>query len=174
MRKIYFIIYLCIYCISSYAQRATGYGRGSDYVGGSGGVDYLVLIFFALVIVIGGPILLIEKIKEKKKLKSGEYIKIVSDGWIISTPNKYNQHLEVIKTWTLQEFENQFGTFSYRSRKRNYMHKDLAHIVCTKESKETIVYVPYDCDYDIFFQRMKNFRIAQVKNGGYILYRTKL
>ncbi len=59
---------------------------------------------------------------------------------------------QIEKTWTLQELEKLYGSFSYEIEKRNISHKNLTKIICSKSSEVLPIYLTFDCDYDHFFQ----------------------
>lgn len=178
MKRIFILLFSLLCSVLLYSQRHTGYGRGYDF----DDVDkvmnykpsYWLFYVIAGVLILGLPIVIYEKIKVWKGLKTGDFIKIVSNGYITPTSNKYNKNMEVVKTWNLKEFENQFGEFSYKTKKINISHKNLEQVICTKGMMETIVYVAFDCDYDNFFQKTEKFRIAQTSNGCFYLYKKGL
>ena len=172
MKRISTSLLLLLYTAISYPQRYTGYGRGYDFDDAiSFKPSYWIFYIIVGFIIIALPIVLFEKVKSWKGLKSGKYIKIVLNGYEVTTSNKFNKHLEVVKTWNLNEFELLYGDFSYKTRRVNISHKRLEQIICTKDDVETIVNVAFECDYDDFFQRNESFRVAKTNNGCYLLFK---
>jgi len=178
MRKILVTIFTFLYTTSLYAQRYTGYGRGADLEEEAINYDSPSSSFYKFFFLIAGVIIIIvvlfaifDKIKKWKGLKSGEYIKIVANGHIEITNNKYNKHLEVVKTWKIKEFESQYGKFSYKTKKVNIAHTHLKQIICANNQEEKIIYVPFDCESQDFFQQFDKYKIAQTSIGSYVLYR---
>ncbi len=173
MKNNILILFSLLYTVSLYAQRYTGYGRGADIDDEVINTEPSYWFFFLIigVILIGLPFVIYDKIKKWRGLKSGEYFKIVANGHIEITNNKYNKHLEIVKTWKIKEFESEYGKFSYKTKKVNMAHSNLKQIICTNNQEEKIIYVPFDCDCHDFFQEFEKYKIAQTSNGSFILYR---
>ena len=172
MRKVVLTFWGMIWVLFASAQRATGYGRGYDWEGSpSGGTDYFFLYVILIILAIGLPIYIVSKIREKMKLSSGEYIKVVKNGYIVAAPSddSYLQQFQVIQVWKLDEFENKFGSFKYNEEKINISRKRLVSITCNKGSETIVVGVGFECDAQRIFNDSNDYRVVKVKNGNYIL-----
>lgn len=166
------ILFLCtnICTITLFAQRYTGYGRGSDWGVASGSSNsfysIIILVIAILLAIVAGVV----KIQEIIKLSSGEYIKAVEEGCIRAVPNNsYTQPFQIIQIWKLKDFEKSFGTFKYNTE--SMFHRKLVSITCIKDAETTIILVRFDCDIDNFFNHSDKYRVAKVKNNSYMLCR---
>ena len=173
MKRFFFLAISLCSVIASYSQRYSGHGRGVDFDDRVMNYEpsYWFVYLILGLIILGIPFFIYQKKKERKGIKSGKYIRIVSNGYIQTTDNLYNKHLEVEKTWKFTDFESLFGKATYETKMVNMSHKNIFRIICTKNSIETIIYVPFDCYYDGFFQNYEKFRVAQVHNGSFVLYK---
>ena len=150
-----------------YAQRYAGYGRGIDWDGSPHGDSSITiyLFIFGLFLVLAFIGAIITAFKSRGNNKPSKSYLIVDNGYIRPLTNEFNKHLIILRTWSLQEFEKQFGELSIKTEKDK-----ITRLVYTKNYINTYVEVHFECTSDTFY-KAKKLGIVQTAGGGYLLYR---
>lgn len=163
-----------IYAFPLSAQHYTGYGRGIDFESSprGGSTDNVIFIIGITIFIILGIVAIFLKARERHKLSTGEYIKVIRDGYIVARPcnDKYSQLFEVIQTWKFDEFRKHFTSIKYNIKHTNLDRKELESISCNSETDNVIIYVRFECGVEHIYDII-DYNVAKIKGGSYLLYR---